>query len=334
MKISASLFSVHEDYHEYAMKLKYSKVDMLHIDYLDGVEAPIPIIELENFNKQVDMPLDVHLVVADFTETDIYYLNKAKVKYLSVQYENLDNKDNLSLLESFHGKWGLAITMDTPLDVLESYINVTNYVLIMCSKPGISGAKFDDRNIDRIETISKLWPDCPIHVDGGIKNINAGIMKQLGVKIIISGSYLAGGNKIFENVFNLHYENGNGLNAKQIMQPLSHLPIADENAHIIDIIETISKYRLGVVFITDSSDNLLGIISDGDIRKALIQYQQDIFSKRSRDIMNANPYNVTWDDKLSHIMKGLFELNKGINVIPVIRESNQLIGAIDFNRGI
>ncbi len=237
-------------------------------------------------------------------------------------------------MENFQGKWGLAITMDTSLDVLEKYIDVINYVLIMCSKPGISGAKFDDRNIDRINKISKMWPDLPIHVDGGIKNINAGIMKQLGVKTIISGSYLAGGNKIFENVFNLHYENGNGLNAKQIMQPLSHLPIVDEKAHIIDIIETISKYRLGVVFITDSGDNLMGLISDGDIRKALIKYQQNIFSKRARDIMNANPYSVPWDDKLSHVMKRLFELNKGINVIPVLRASNQLIGAIDFNRGI
>ncbi len=60
------------------------------------------------------------------------------------------------------------------------------------------------------------------------------------------------------------------------------LPIVDENLPIRQTIVTISEGRLGTALLIDKEDRLTGLISDGDIRRALMQedFSLDAPSKR------------------------------------------------------
>ena len=50
------------------------------------------------------------------------------------------------------------------------------------------------------------------------------------------------------------------------------LPIVNENDKFVDVIETISKFKLGMAMIINNFGKLTGVLTDGDIRRTLIKY--------------------------------------------------------------
>lgn len=48
------------------------------------------------------------------------------------------------------------------------------------------------------------------------------------------------------------------------------LPIAHENDKFTDVIELITQYKLGMAMILDNSGVLTGVLTDGDIRRTLL----------------------------------------------------------------
>lgn len=67
-------------------------------------------------------------------------------------------------------------------------------------------------------------------------------------------------------------------------------PSISPNASVKDVIIEISKNRLGAVVVIDSS-NILGIITDGDIRRMLEQHTH-IENIKAIDLMNVNPKKI------------------------------------------
>ena len=65
-----------------------------------------------------------------------------------------------------------------------------------------------------------------------------------------------------------------------------NLPFIDGDAGILDLIETISRSALGICIINGSE---VGIVTDGDIRRAIGTYGDSIFSISASDIMTLNP---------------------------------------------
>ena len=249
------------------------------------------------------------------------------------QYENLNNKNDLNYLENFYGEWGIGLVADTNLSVIRPYEKIIKHIMVMCSQPGISAAKFDERNISRIRTINKEFPNLKVQVDGGIENIKASIMRTLNVDLIVSGSYLSRANNLFDHVYRLKYGNDEKILVSQIMKTKLELPCVAEETSFMDIINSINYYRMGIVFVIDKDWNLKGIITDGDIRRAFIKYERDIFEKKAMEIMNSNPFSSTNDTFIYSLMERLSHSKKVIRVIPVIQE-NKLIGAVNLNSSV
>ena len=67
-------------------------------------------------------------------------------------------------------------------------------------------------------------------------------------------------------------------------------PSISPNASVKDVIIEISKNRLGAVVVVEN-DKILGIITDGDIRRMLEQYT-NIENIRAIDLMNINPKKI------------------------------------------
>jgi arabinose-5-phosphate isomerase len=72
------------------------------------------------------------------------------------------------------------------------------------------------------------------------------------------------------------------------------LPVIDENTTLKEAIVTMSEGKLGNVLIVDNSNKLIAILSDGDLRRALMQDSFDISDKAIRyATLNPKTYSDT-----------------------------------------
>ena len=68
-------------------------------------------------------------------------------------------------------------------------------------------------------------------------------------------------------------------------------PAVSANASLKEVIVEITEKRLGVTAVTDAGEKVIGIITDGDLRRMLERTDQ-IQSVTARDILSANPKTV------------------------------------------
>ncbi len=332
MKISGSIMAAEGDIFEYARKLQYANVDYLHLDiFQDGKGCSLK--DLETFDESY-LPLDVHLIFRSIDRHEIDMINKADVRFINIQYETLENKrDIFQLADAFNGYFGLAITSSTPLSVIDSYVDNISQVLFMCSEPGVSGAKFDEKNYGRIEELHSKYPALKLFADGGIDNEKARIMKNLGITVAVSGSYLCKDiTKLSIASYHLKYSDRENINITRNMIKSSFLPQISKDTNFADTVNIMNKYRMGLVFVVDGK-KLVGLVGDGDIRRAFICYGKDIFDKTAEEFMNTSPFYVDSSYTVEKLLELLENKRSGIYVVPIV-EKGDLIGAVDLHIGI
>lgn len=189
MKISASLFACDKPI-EYAQNLKLYEIDYFHLDFIENKKETVQLKEIDKL-VNLQIPLDVHLIYSNISKDIITTLNNLAIQILSVQYESLQNvKDTVNNLQNFKRDFGFAITPNTDSEVLMPYKNIMKHILVMCSIPGISGAKFLENSYDYIKQIKERFPDIPIYVDGGMNEEIGKFMQKNGINITVLGSYL------------------------------------------------------------------------------------------------------------------------------------------------
>jgi arabinose-5-phosphate isomerase len=77
--------------------------------------------------------------------------------------------------------------------------------------------------------------------------------------------------------------------------PKNSFPAVQNDSSIKDVIVEISAKRLGITIVMDYNKNMVGVITDGDIRRMLDKYD-DIKSLKAMDIMNKNPKTIEFDE--------------------------------------
>jgi len=104
-------------------------------------------------------------------------------------------------------------------------------------------------------------------------------------------------------------------------------PAVKANASIKDVIIEISNKRLGVTAVTDDNNKIIGIITDGDLRRMLVE-TTDINTLKASDIMSASPKTLT-SDAMAVEAKELLEENNISQVL--IQDSNQFSGVVHIH---
>jgi arabinose-5-phosphate isomerase len=104
----------------------------------------------------------------------------------------------------------------------------------------------------------------------------------------------------------------------------SNLPIVKSDTSIQELIHTMTKGMLGVAIIMD--DQLFkGIVTDGDLRRAIEKYEKDIFDKKSIDISSQNTITISQDSSMI-IATELMEQKK-INLL-VAFDNDTVVGVL------
>ena len=104
------------------------------------------------------------------------------------------------------------------------------------------------------------------------------------------------------------------------------LPFVELESSIMDVIQEITKGKLGVTIVQDLKKEISGIISDGDIRRAMKEKEENFFKMRAKDIMTENPKTVFKDEKLADAVKLMTQYK--INSLLVIDQNKDCIGIV------
>jgi arabinose-5-phosphate isomerase len=81
------------------------------------------------------------------------------------------------------------------------------------------------------------------------------------------------------------------LRVDELMHSGDRLPLVDERTPMKDALYEITSKRLGVTGVIDAGGRLTGVITDGDLRRAL-QLRGDILEVNAGEIMTRNPKTV------------------------------------------
>ena len=107
------------------------------------------------------------------------------------------------------------------------------------------------------------------------------------------------------------------------------LPVIPRQMHLGDAIIHVSKGKLGLgVSVEDGK--IVGLITDGDIRRAMEKWQAEFFNKTVNDIMTPNPKIVSPTTKIADIQQIMQKYK--IHTVLVADEDARLVGIVDHYR--
>jgi arabinose-5-phosphate isomerase len=73
---------------------------------------------------------------------------------------------------------------------------------------------------------------------------------------------------------------------RDYMRPASQVPMLDTKSTFKQTIEAVTKGTFGIASVVEGQSKLIGVISDGDLRRALVKHEQNAFSVTAGDIMS------------------------------------------------
>ncbi len=82
------------------------------------------------------------------------------------------------------------------------------------------------------------------------------------------------------------------LRVEDLMHRGADIPLVREETPMKEAILVITSKRLGVAGVTDKHSNLIGVITDGDLRRGLQAHGDGILSKRADEIMTLKPRSI------------------------------------------
>lgn len=105
------------------------------------------------------------------------------------------------------------------------------------------------------------------------------------------------------------------------------MPVMKPDMHLGDAIILVSKGKLGLGVAMTEENTIAGLITDGDIRRAMEKWREKFFDRTVADIMTTRPKTVTPDTKISEIQKIMNRYK--IHSVLVVDKERHLLGVVD-----
>lgn len=116
------------------------------------------------------------------------------------------------------------------------------------------------------------------------------------------------------------------LTTAQDVMHTQNMPVISPDMNLGEAIILVSKGKLGLGVAIENGI-IVGLITDGDIRRAMEKWQAQFFNKKVEDIMTRTPKTVECNTKISEIQK-IMNKNK-IHSVLVTDEAKHLLGVVD-----
>ena len=171
--------------------------DLVHVDVMDGHFVPnltIGPVVVSAIAACATKPLDIHLMV----ENNTFFVElfaPLKPKYISFHIEEEKHPHRLiQKIRSLGIKPAIVLNPHTPPESVEYLLADLDMVLLMSVNPGFGGQSFIESVLSKASKLNemrnKINPNCLIEVDGGVSDKNIQALKDVGVDVVVAGSYV------------------------------------------------------------------------------------------------------------------------------------------------
>ncbi len=171
----------------------------IHVDVVDGKFVPFTSWPYEPKGEPIEVrkttdkfTLEVDLMVENpLVSADAWLMSGADMLVFHVETINLDAFARF--VDSTRISIGVCALNDTPLSVLEPYVEIADYIQLMgIAKIGSQGQPFDERVLERISELKIKFPRHPITIDGSVNKETIAKIAKAGADRFICGSAIVG----------------------------------------------------------------------------------------------------------------------------------------------
>lgn len=167
--------------------------------YAQGTVSPGTILAPLPHSESMNIELD--LMVDDPERTLSTWMNLGARRIVFHLESTLHMKDILTTLRTEYGyekgfmssslSIGIALNIETRLELLEPYLDSIDFVQFMGIKRiGVQGQPFAKEVLSNIDVFRKKHPTVPVQVDGAVSLQTAPALLSLGVQRLVVGSAL------------------------------------------------------------------------------------------------------------------------------------------------
>ena len=125
------------------------------------------------------------------------------------------------------------------------------------------------------------------------------------------------------------------MKVKDVMIPIGKFPIIEKTTILKEALTEMGEANLGLVCIVNENKELIGLITDGDLRRKLLKVQKPFSSFFVDDALihaKKNPITCSPDDELKKIVNLMGE--KQIWDLPVVDKNKKLVGLLHLHSAV
>lgn len=185
----------------------------IHIDIMDGSfveDVTYGWVVVDSIVKSTNLikPVEVHLMVNSPERHLLKYIQAKPDRIIIHPESTYYLRKNLLSIRNNDIKAAVALKLETPIELIENTIDLIDSVLLITCDEGFGGNEFQDISLQKIKKLNQIKKEnnltFEISVDGGINDVVAQKLANVGVQRLISGSYiLRGGEAAVKNLKNL-----------------------------------------------------------------------------------------------------------------------------------
>ena len=119
------------------------------------------------------------------------------------------------------------------------------------------------------------------------------------------------------------------IKVKDLMHSGDALPLISPEASMTAAVMEISSKRLGVAVVSDTDKKMLGIITDGDVRRGIEKWGKDFFDMKAGEAMIKNPKTIAGDELAAKALSVMEKLS--ITTLVALDEEGRTEGVIHLH---
>ncbi len=119
------------------------------------------------------------------------------------------------------------------------------------------------------------------------------------------------------------------MKISEVMRSGNELPLVQGDATVSDVLISMTQTpgRPGAALVVEEGDLLVGIFTDGDLRRLLQEGKREVLDGPVKDVMGCDPKSVS-PDQLVEEAKHLMQESK-VDQVPVVDASGKAVGLLD-----
>jgi len=125
------------------------------------------------------------------------------------------------------------------------------------------------------------------------------------------------------------------LTVGDVMLSPDRIPVVHESRLLKEVLEEMTRFRLGIASIIDAEGNLAGIFTDGDVRRMLLKEQKPFAALFADDAIQhavQNPTTTQPGEKLVDAFRVMEE--REIWDLPVVDDTGKLVGLLHLHPAV